>query len=206
MADPIGLGIDRVKMTPRDVTTGLPGPTFEVDASIEETHSTAVQVTRHPVYKGIPVADNGRAEPDGLAITVFFSDSKTRIDEALQVTASALQSGTFGTPSVYETFELLRKYAKDVSVWEIETSLKPYDNMVLESVETPRNAASGQALTIPLKFTELRTASIEVNVKVKKRPLSKAAKKDTGAKAAPAPAPSLQEKTGPAGLLDMVLK
>ena len=196
---------DRVTMQPRD-TEGNLGPKFTVDASVEEDHATVVQVTRHPVYKGIPVADNGRADPDSLNITVFFSDKKTRIDEAAKVTASALESGTFGTPSVYDTYEVLTKYAKEVALWEIVTSLKTYDNMVLEAVSAPRNVGTGQALQLPLRFTEIRTATITTGTgATKKRDVSKNKKKEIGTQSTPSPEPSLQQKTGPAGLADMIL-
>ncbi len=202
------LGIKRVTLKARDPATGLPKPPIEVDASIEESHTTTVAVTRHPVYKGIPVADNGRAEPDSLTVTVFFSDVKTRIDEAIQVTAAAISKGiSYGaSPACFDTFELLRQYAKDVMVWEVETSLKAYDNMVLESVEAPRNASTGQGLTIPLRFTELRTALIEVGTSVKKRKLSLTKAKDKGGQA-PSKAPSPRvEKSVLAGAVDAFKK
>lgn len=211
MSGILGFGIQRVTMTPRDSVTGLPmlvPPEIEVDASIEETHSTQIQVTRHPVFKGIPVADNGKPEPDVLSITAFFSDTKTRIDEALAVTAKAISKGiTFGSsPACFATYQQLVDCAKNLALFDVETSLRPYSNMVIESIEAPRNAQNGQGLVIPIRFVEIKSATVTTSTKVPTRPPSKGAVKNVGTKAPAAVKPDLVQKTGALGTLEQVGK
>lgn len=211
MSGILGFGIKRVTMTPRDSVTNLPmlvPPEIEVDASIEETHTTQIQVTRHPVFKGIPVADNGKPDPDVLSITVFFSDAKTRIDEAAAVTTKAIIKGiTQGaSPACFEIYQQLIDCAKNLALFDVDTSLRSYSNMVIESIEAPRNAQNGQGLIIPIRFVEIKSAIVNSSTRVPTRPVSKEPVKSVGIKA-PAPVkPDVVQKTGALGALEQLGK
>ena len=77
---------------------------------------------------------------------------------------------------------------------------------VIESIEAPRNAQSGQGLVIPIRFVEIKSATVNFSTKVPTRPPSKGAVQDVGTKAPAVVKPDLVQKTGALGTLEQVGK
>lgn len=120
---------------------------FELDASVNETHSFESEVTDHPVEKGADVTDHVRARPIMLMIEGVVSDSPIGdIRDRRSVTTS---------PSNDALAHLLDIRDKREPI-VVETALKVYENMVLQSLEIPRSASTGEALRFRATFKQVQ--------------------------------------------------
>lgn len=187
MSGIVGFFIDRVTFHAIDPETagvldGVSVWDITADASVREAHGFKVFAPKHPVFKGIPVADNVKAEPDELHIVAYFSPIAVRID---QVVTKARDLATDGDPaSIRQSFE---DFAKKGFLWTIDTSLKIYKNMLLHTGDVERNKEKGNVVEMSLRFVEARKASVSfANAKVRS-PTKKAnaAKVNQAAKATP---------------------
>ncbi len=129
----------------------LPVGAVELDASLNETHSSSVDVTQHPVEDGADITDHVRIKPETISITgvvtntplIFlasFRESPTRAEEA------------------YETMRELLRNREPISVI---TTLRQYDNMILTNMQTSRDARTGNVVQCTLNFQEIIIANSE---------------------------------------------
>ena len=168
-----------------------------VDASIREGHGFKVLTPKHPVFKGIPVTDNARPEPDELNCMVLFTNAAVRADEAI------IKLTQDDAESVRQTFEDL---AKKGSTWTINTSLKIYKNMMLNTGDVERTVVSGNSVYFGMRFVEARSATVSfLDNKAVRKPKAKtnAPPVNKGAQVAAKGSDSLK-KTGAANLFDML--
>lgn len=146
----------------------IPCYTKFIDVTISETHTKKAKVARHPIGKGIPVADNVRPEAQEFTCVAFFSDHPATIDEIIKKVAGGLES-------VSETYDQLAEIVDLGWKFEVKTSFRTYDNMVLESISVPRASDKSNCIEATLKFVELRKAkSVKVGLPAK-TPLKKKA-------------------------------
>jgi hypothetical protein len=165
-----------------------------VDASKREGHGFKVLAPKHPVFRGIPVTDNARPEPDEFSCNVFFTNTGSRIDESI---IKLLQDNA---ESVRQTFEDL---AKKGSTWTIDTSLKIYKNMMLTAGDVERTVESGNSIMFGLRFTEVRSATASFTTASIRKPSVKAAAAVVK-KGAQVGAKSATKATAAANILDAV--
>lgn len=126
----------------------LPFGAVELDASMDETHTSSNEITRFPVEQGVNIADHVRRQPENLVITGMVTDHPL-------VFGGALRSGR--SLEAYQNFLTMMDQADLISV---VTSLRQYSNMVLETMVVPRNSKLGSAVQVTLTFSELLTAQV----------------------------------------------
>ena len=147
---------NKVKLTPRSPEFANGGFDFtvqpiEVDATLTEQHKVTIAVARHPVSRGLAIVDNVRPEPDTLTLVCLFSQTPTRIDDAIKRAVSGYAPET--------TLADIKSKAKEGYVWTVETTLETYDNMVVESLDTPRDVGLANVVQVTIVFSERRLAS-----------------------------------------------
>jgi hypothetical protein len=144
----------------------------EIDATISEAHSKELDVTEHPVSRGIPVTDNIRPRARKLSCVCFFTDRPGRIDEAVK----KLITGE----TAVEVFEQLEEIADKGWRFTIKTSLRTYENMVIQSMTAPRTNDSANHVELTLTFKEIRKAKSLKVALPKRKPKEAQPKKAKG--------------------------
>lgn len=122
---------------------------YQVDAELSSDHEFVNEVTEHPVETGADVTDH--STPKAISVSVEGVVSDTPVGN---LAAKRLSDGA-GTPSDDALARLLalRESREPIT---IETSLRVYDNMMLEQLTTSRDASTGDALRFRATFKQLQ--------------------------------------------------
>jgi hypothetical protein len=135
-----------------------------LDASVQEIHTASATVTKHPVAVGsgtlVDISDHVKVEPIQLSIEGVISNHPLIPGGALA--AGLLGQKVFKAQDAWE--ELLGQVLTGAS-GTIVTSLRQYDNMVLENVTVTRDKDRGadlffRAQAIQVSVVELREAAL----------------------------------------------
>ncbi len=164
---------------------------IQIDATPTEQHGHALQVTEHPVESGSEITDHARIKADSLTLDGCFSDG----------------ADVGHSSDIYERLRLLQD---DAVLLTVITSLRVYENMILENISTPRTASSGGGLRFTAVFKQIRLVQNKTTVvSVTKEPITKK-KVSTGKQAAQQAAPkettilrNFSNSTGFSGLLGL---
>lgn len=134
----------------------LPYGAVELDASIEETHNASNEITQFPVEEGVDITDHVRKQADRVTIRGIVSDHPIYgISGRSGAVAPTAQTGR--AADAYEKMYTMLEEAQLVSV---VTSLRQYQNMVIESMEVPRDSKRGNAVEMVVSLRELKTATV----------------------------------------------
>lgn len=124
---------------------------FAIDASVTEDHTARNEVTDNPVESGAVMTDHVRRMPATLTLECIVSDSPLGQVEALR--------GEGTVPSV-DARAHLESLLANPEPFTVVTSIRTYENMVIESLSEPRRAGIGHAM----RFTAtLRQITIVTN-------------------------------------------
>lgn len=156
---------------------------YEIDVALAEEHSFDSEVTEHPVETGADVADHVRARPivvtvEGVVSNTPIGDLALRRNQFLSVGGEA-----FAMPSD-EVFAFLLDIRDKREPVTIETTLRRFENMVLESLSAPRSRETGDAFRFSATFKQIQlvtNARSTIKVAVPRA----SAKIDRGNKASP---------------------
>jgi hypothetical protein len=188
------------------VSTGsaiLFGPTskakiafVQLDVSIREMHSAKSRVTRHPIEDGSTVSDHVVHEPDGLTMEGFITDSPVRflsgvrailegppdigaIPEGYSPAAAEVNPGDNGVSRAREAYRAIMRLKASGKPLTVKTGLRTYNNLIIESIDVPRDVDKSGALFFTAVFTQVQIVN-SLSVAIPKDILS-AAKSATAA-------------------------
>lgn len=141
----------------------------ELDASVRELHQESAQVTRHPVEADAgsqsSVSDNVHVEPVSIQIEGVITNHPTDFLTALLVDDPERR--------VDENYFDLSYYLRNGELIDVVTTLRQYDNMVLESLQVTRDAAKGNALYLNATLTQVQLVDLqEASLDSAKRPVN----------------------------------
>lgn len=131
----------------------LPFGAVQLDASIQETHVSKNEVTQFPVEEGVDITDHVRKQPDRVTIRGIVTDTPI------------LGIGVQGVTNL-STARSIDAYGKalymlaQAQLISVVTSLNTYSNMVIESLEVPRDSKRGQSVEMNLTLREVMTAQV----------------------------------------------
>lgn len=154
--------------------------TIVVDASVSESHSFAAEVTDYPVEKGANVADNIRAKPTVLRLEAFISDAPLTNAGRNQVASGGVTPRPKYEPNRSQDVlnQLIRLRDEGVLV-TVYTGIKKYENMLLQSIDMPRDKSLKAGLRLTLTFKETRIVETQkVTITKAKERKGEKAKKD----------------------------
>jgi len=159
------------------ITTQLPAVPggVQFDASVSEGHNDQAEIVSHPVETGIDVSDHIRRLPRTLEISGVVTNTPIIFAASLQA-LSPKNSPVIGaaTPSsdrVTAAYEKLREIMEAGALTRVETSLRTYSNMAIESLVARREAISGNILDIVVTFREVLLAfALSQDVPIPKEP------------------------------------
>src|SRR5438045_7411266 len=102
---------------------------YAIDAALSEDHDREAEVTEFPVEQGGNVTDHVRIKP--IVVQIKGCVSNTPIGDVARLrTNASLEPAEEAMAFLVATFEA----AKEI---RIETSIKTYDNMIMESLSLP---------------------------------------------------------------------
>ncbi len=139
--------------------------TIELDASISESHVGEVEVTEHPVEEGANISDHARPKPETLSVEGVVSNtplSRSQSRRAFESHGRNLETTTLtdeiqGQPGFAESAYAKLLFIKDTGkVVTVVTKLRTYNNMVLKSLNVPRNAQTGEILRFTAQFLQVK--------------------------------------------------
>jgi hypothetical protein len=138
---------------------------ISIDATTQENHGHALTLTDHPVEQGADITDHARIKPDVLSLDCCLTDGA--------------EPGR--SSAIYERLRLLQDNAVLLTVL---TSLRQYENLVLESFSVPRTARDAGGVRFSASFKQVRLVQNKTTVvTVTKEPITKK-KVSTGKNAA----------------------
>lgn len=120
-----------------------------LDAVLSEDHSYNSRVTNYPVENGLIISDHIINEPDALQITGVVSDTPLSF-----LTLLANPIGVSNAPSVNAFNALVEIHNRRERI-TVVTGIKVYTNMVITSLQVPRNVQSGQSLTFVIDLQKI---------------------------------------------------
>jgi len=118
---------------------------FEADLTIEEMHNRSATATDHPVEDGGTISDHVILEPERVRLDGFVTDAGTR----------GVQQG-----ATQEAFDKLDAAWRSGQLMQVITGRKTYADMVLVSVDLPRERPS--SMTFSMEFKQIRLVTPEV--------------------------------------------
>jgi len=153
---------------------------MQLDASLQENHARQATVSQSPIENGSNIADHITLSPIKLSLTGIISDTPLTLISSLVgtgvgavtdvvgdslggigKTAAAAGVGSIGglvqgTPKKPEdAFKYLEELYENRVPFTVVTKLKRYENMVIASLNVPRNAQIGKGLQFSLEMEQV---------------------------------------------------
>jgi hypothetical protein len=133
---------------------------IEFDATLQVSHSSRVEVTDHPVEDGSTISDHTRVLPKRLTLGIVVSNDPV----ILLAAENAQPSVAGGDPSTraQDALAELQRLQEQGQLVTVRTFLRDYDNMIIEDINAPRDAKTGNVLSASLSLRELIIATTEL--------------------------------------------
>lgn len=128
----------------------LPGggsESLELDASPQQDHALAAQLTEHPTEKGANVTDHKVVSGARLQVQGIVTDTPTR--------ASLQGAGAGAASRSQRAWEVLERLRADSLLCTVITTRRTYQDMVLVDLKTTSNAKQGDALYFAASFQQV---------------------------------------------------
>lgn len=138
----------RVRLGVNASAESLPVGAIELDASIQENHRSANAVTSFPVEQGVNISDHVRKEPDSVTIRGIVTDHPL-----------IWGGGGFVKRSI-QAYQKVLRMMDDAELISVVTTIRQYDNMIIQSNDTPRNSSLGNAVEFNLTLREIKTVQV----------------------------------------------
>lgn len=127
---------------------------YELDVAVNEDHSFESEVTEHPVEIGADIADHVRARPITVTLEGIVSDTPIGALAERRQQFTLVNGEAFALPSEEAlAFLLALRDAREPVT--IQTSLRSYESMMLQSLQVPRSASNGEALRFTATFVQV---------------------------------------------------
>lgn len=132
---------------------------LEFDASINETHTSELQVTSHPIESGADIVDHLRLMPLTLDIDALIASNRP-----LEILASQGFGIKGGSPLArdVDAFEETVRWQTEKLLLTVETTLQTFENMALVRNVPTRSAGTGQVLRARLSFRQILTVETQI--------------------------------------------
>lgn len=137
---------------------------FGVDASLRESHRSSLRITQHPVEFGADITDHAYREPFEIEVQGAVSNDPIGDVDGIVYGAGKTRSAA--------AWDQLIELQNTRAIFDVQTGLKLYRNMMLTSVTAAQDAVTGRALFFTARFREIEyseTSIVQVTVLQRKR-------------------------------------
>lgn len=139
------------------------GPNFvvEIDSIISELHGLSSTVTDHPVEKGANISDHARPEPDMVHLECLITNHPFSQNQQERPIRQGSTTITSNQPEEVPdrasvTYEQLKVLRDTSALLTVQTTLRQYDSVVLQSLTAPRDSGTFNALRFTASFKTIR--------------------------------------------------
>lgn len=141
-------------------TIGNGNVTIELDAVLNENHSSKVRVTSNPVELGADITDHKITEPKELNILGVVSDTPIGIinatgqiiDNTTSLFGSSSSSNVTRSTQAYLAIEQLQQANELI---EIQTNIKLYTNMIITNLSLVQDKDSSRIVLMNISLKEI---------------------------------------------------
>ncbi len=180
--------LTKFDVTDEDRTRTVSINVLTIDATLEESHSSSVDITDFPIEDGSIISDHFILKPKELTIEGIITD--TPINPLAQLTGlisvgAVAASAKLGVPIIggvlgaglgasiggllgvsknraKDAFHFLLELQEQRQLFDVVTGLKLYKNMCLTSLSVPRRTDTGQAIRFSASMREIKIVSSEI--------------------------------------------
>jgi hypothetical protein len=127
---------------------------FEIDAELSGEHGFESEVTDHPVEQGADISDHVRPKP--VVVTVEGVVSDTPVGPIADRRGDVNENGVLVNSPSQDALAWFLRLRDERQPVAIETSLRRFDSMILQSLSIPTDARTGKALRFRATFKQVR--------------------------------------------------
>ncbi len=131
---------------------------FQMDGTIEETHTHSLKVTTTPVQNGAEIATNAVVEPNEITVTGIVTNTPLSLMPTLQGTAAEAVDLINGSDSEKRTETAMRELLtlkNSRELLTVDTGLMQYTNMLITEVGSTANNEMWHASEFIVSFQEM---------------------------------------------------
>ncbi len=132
-----------------------------LDASLEETHTSASEVTEHPVEEGTNISDHIRRLPETLVINGVVTNHPLFLLPSFTAPSPIQGDNLALSDRVKAAYDKLKEIHDAGTIVRVVTSLRDYTNMAITGFSVLRNAPNGDVLNATISMREILTAKAE---------------------------------------------
>lgn len=132
-----------------------------LDASIEETHTLASEVTEHPVEEGASISDHIRRLPKSIEISGLITNHPLFLLPSINAPSPLTTDTAAQADRVKAAYDEFERAHDSGALVNVITSLREYENMAITGISIIRNSANGNVLNATFSLRELITAKTE---------------------------------------------
>jgi hypothetical protein len=132
-----------------------------VDALVKESHELRAQISEHPTESGESFCDHVINLPITIQLEGIISNTPLTFIGVTTVNSIANDINNRSNNMAELAFKMLEEIFSKRTPISISTSLKDYDNMVLDSLNIEREGSTTQSLHFRATAKEIRVANLE---------------------------------------------
>ncbi len=161
-----------------------------LDATLSEVHTKTNIITSHPVENGSGISDHIQRQPEEIEITGLVSDSPIVWLASLFASSPIADDLTHPFERADLAYAEMRRAMDDGDTMTVITSLREYENMVIQGMTTTKDGATGNTVPLAIRLKEIIT--------VETKTVAAAAVPDTTSKKPPVDKGRVTSKDAPA--------
>lgn len=180
--------LSKFDITEEDRTRTVTMNVLTIDATIEETHTSTIDITDFPIEDGSVISDHFILRPKELSIEGIITNSPlTPYSQITGILSSGIvaASSKIGVPIIggllgaglgasiggllatssnraKDAFHFLQQLQEQRQLFDVVTGIKVYKNMCLTSLTVPRRADTGQSIRFSATLREVNVVSSEI--------------------------------------------
>lgn len=130
---------------------------FLADLAVRQSHSQSGEVTRHPVEDGGSIADHVTCEPKRLVLEMEVSKNPLCSTDP----TDPIHGFAAGEGRLENAYNQLLKIKKDKCVFDVQTKLHLYRNMVIEGLDATQDERTCNVLRFSASLVEVSIVGSE---------------------------------------------
>jgi len=120
------------------------------DIAIDETHTSALAISTHPIEDGAPLVDHTYPQPDTVALNLAHG-----------LIPLNLRNQQGEEMRLLDFYARLKTMQRNAEQFELVTGIQTYSNMLIQNMVVVRNRANATNMTVALLLREVEIRTTE---------------------------------------------
>ena len=134
---------------------------FIGDVAVSQQHQLNGKVTSHPVEDGSQISDHVIHDPVTLTVSMEVSNHPICLDPLMLDTGFAASGSNVNNSRIANAFDTLSRIKNERRIFNFQTGLRYYQNMVIESVGVTQNAPTRDVLRFSATLKQVEIVNSE---------------------------------------------